>query len=94
MECPKCGTETEDTANTCKHCGAELNNFGVERLAALFPPDPPALGKAAGYSRGIFENITAGTYLWKKVGWKGVIIFLLCLILIVLLIFVISSVFQ
>jgi len=94
MECPKCKTDNKDTTIMCGNCGLALSNPDTEKLSAFLPSDTPGLSKTGGYSKGIYETVISGTYLWKKVGWKGVFIFLLSLILISLLAFIAASFFQ
>jgi hypothetical protein len=92
MKCPKCKAENEDARENCKNCGTRLKGLNLSRTASFIPVEPSGLGKTGGYSRDTFVNVTAGTELWKKVGWKGAIIFVLCLIILVSILFIICKV--
>ena len=89
MNCPKCRTENEDTRETCKNCGRRLKTVSTSKMSSFIPLDSP--GKVGDYSRGDFVNVTAGTELWKEVGWKGVVILLLALGIIALILLLVSK---
>ena len=89
MKCPTCKTENDDIREVCENCGTRLKTVNVSRMSSFIPLDTP--GKVGDYTRNNFVNVTAGTELWKKVGWKGFLIFLLSLGTIALILLLISK---
>lgn len=89
MKCPECQSDNEDTREVCRNCGARLKTVSASKMSSFIPLDTP--GKVGDYTRDTFVNITAGTELWRKVGWKGFLILLLFLGIMVFILFIIFS---
>ena len=92
MYCPKCKAENEDTRETCKKCGIGLKHTVNASITSSFiPVDTP--GRVGDYTKDDFVNVTAGTELWKRVGWKGALVFMIGLIILASILFIFAKLF-
>jgi hypothetical protein len=92
--CPDCQTRNDADNIVCKECSCALKKEEIlsplNNLTSFLPNDTPGIGKTGEYSKETFVNVTAGTELWRKIGWKGVFIFLSILFVLLLVMFILS----